>query len=133
MLLKIIRFIVGKIILALNEIFVPTPMTRSVEHQNQVDRETASLVIYQFEACPFCVKVRRVIKKLNLKIALRDASKVPAYGEELVKGGGTLQVPCLRIPEGQNEEGSNGKFRWMYESSDIIAYLESRFSGIDHK
>ena len=36
-------------------------------------------------------------------------------------GGGNLKVPCLRI-----EERDLG-YRWMYESSDIVHYLESRF------
>ncbi|MCA7113286.1 hypothetical protein LGL75_14005 [Staphylococcus aureus] len=29
-------------------------------------------------------------------------------------------MPCLRIEE-------NGQTRWMYESSDIVAYLEKTF------
>jgi len=31
-----------------------------------------------------------------------------------------LKVPCLKITE-------NGEDRWMYESNDIIAYLNGRF------
>ena len=75
------------------------------------------LVLYQFNGCPFCVKVRRELKRLGLRIELKDADKVPAFKAELLKGGGELQVPCLRIPEG------DGKFRWMYESSAIVEYL----------
>ncbi|HAI96784.1 MAG TPA: glutaredoxin, partial [Methylococcaceae bacterium] len=37
------------------------------------------------------------------------------------EGGGKLKVPCLRIEE-------DGKVSWMYESSDIINYLEDRFA-----
>ena len=40
--------------------------------------------------------------------------------EELLCGG-DLKVPCLRIPEG--ERGVH----WMYESKEIIGYLEGRF------
>ena len=41
--------------------------------------------------------------------------------QELLAGGGDLKVPFLRIGEG--ERG----FQWMYESRDIIGYLEGRF------
>ena len=80
----------------------------------------AGLVLYQFNGCPFCVKVRRELKRLNLRVELRDADQVPAFKEELLSGGGELQVPCLRIPEG------NGKFRWMYESNAIVEYLRKQ-------
>lgn len=121
MLLKIIRFIVGKIILALNAIFSPTPIQREATKQAAIDKETAPLALYQFEACPFCVKARRAIKRMNLKIELRDAANNSVFKNELLTGGGKVQVPCLRIPE------SDGKHRWLYESSDIIRYLEEKF------
>jgi len=38
-------------------------------------------------------------------------------------GGGKLTVPCLKI------ENDSGEVTWMYESSDIVAYLEGRFMG----
>ena len=33
-------------------------------------------------------------------------------------GGGKRQVPCLRI------EATPGEVQWLYESMDIIAYLQ---------
>lgn len=96
-------------------------MERSGESQTKVDQATASLVIYQYEACPFCVKVRRALKRMNLHIELRDA-KNQKFKEELIKGGGKNQVPCLRIPKG------NGDFQWLYESNDIISYLKSNYA-----
>ena len=42
--------------------------------------------------------------------------------EELLAGGGTIKVPCLRITD------DAGDTSWMYESSDIIAYLQGRFA-----
>jgi glutaredoxin len=92
---------------------------RPAELQAQVDIETRALTLYQFKACPFCVKVRRVMKRLDLKIALQDAKK-PAAAEELQKGGGELQVPCLRVISGD-------KAQWIYESDNIKAYLVQRF------
>ena len=41
-------------------------------------------------------------------------------------GGGDLKVPCLRVEDGQ------GEVQWMYESGEIIGYLEGRFlAGAD--
>ena len=37
--------------------------------------------------------------------------------------GGKVKVPCLRIEEA-------GGTRWMYESNDIIAYLEQRYANV---
>ncbi|MDT4874859.1 hypothetical protein FQZ97_1101880 [compost metagenome] len=59
--------------------------------------------------------------RLNLPIALRDAKNDEAHRAALLAGGGKVKVPCLRIEE-------NGESRWMYESNDIIGYLESRFA-----
>ncbi|WP_193678902.1 MULTISPECIES: glutathione S-transferase N-terminal domain-containing protein, partial [Gammaproteobacteria] len=46
----------------------------------------------------------------------------PQARQALLEGGGKVKVPCLRIEE-------NGQVRWMYESSEIIAYLEGRFAN----
>jgi len=120
MVLKIIRLFVGKLVLFFDWVFSPQARVRTAGDQARVDAATAGLVIYQFEACPFCVKVRRAMKRLGVKIELRDAARNDEFREELVKGGGKNQVPCLRIPE------AGGGFRWMYESGDIVRYLEER-------
>lgn len=121
--MKFVRWILGRIILFFNAIFSPRRMKRPVEEQKKVDEQTRDLVLYQFEACPFCVKVRRTMKRLNLNIETRDSKRVPQYGEELIAGGGQMKVPCLRIVTDKGEE------QWMYESSDIVSYLESRFAA----
>ena len=121
MILKVVRKIVGSLILFFNWVFTPKSMSREVEVQKQVDGETAKLKLYQYNACPFCVKVRRSIKRLNLIIELRDAKRDGEYNDELLQGGGKTKVPCLRI------EDNDGKQQWMYESSDIVDYLEGRF------
>ncbi len=119
MLLNWARTIVGKIILALDSTFSPKPMERSSEDQARAEAAVSGLVMYQFEACPFCVKVRRELKRLNLVLELRDAT-VPEIADELIQGGGELQVPCLRIPE------KEGQVRWLYESDEIIAFLRQK-------
>ncbi|WP_211829737.1 glutathione S-transferase N-terminal domain-containing protein [Kistimonas asteriae] len=117
-----VRWILGRLILLLNALIPVGSVKRSPEAQAIVDQATASLVLYQFEACPFCVKVRRGMKRLRLKIETRDAKRCQQAHEELLQGGGKVKVPCLRI------EKENGEVRWMYESSDIISYLEQRFA-----
>ncbi len=62
------------------------------------------------------------MKRLNLPIETRDAKRQANRREELEKEGGEVKVPCLRIAD------ENGSVKWMYESSDIIHYLEQRFS-----
>lgn len=101
---------------------VTEPVVRAPELQAEVDRQTASLALYCFAGCPYCYRVQRAIRELNLNIEVRDVHKDPAASEELVRGGGTEQVPCLCI------EQADGGTRWMYESADIIRYLRQRFS-----
>ncbi|WP_299196661.1 glutathione S-transferase N-terminal domain-containing protein [uncultured Amphritea sp.] len=116
-----IRWFLGRIILLLNFVFSPRPFKRAPEEQRALDLRTANLSLYQYEACPFCVKVRRALRRNSLNIELRDVKKVDLYRQELLEGGGRIKVPCLRIDE------ADGEVRWMYESSDIIHYLEQSY------
>ncbi|KHT63058.1 glutaredoxin [Photobacterium gaetbulicola] len=118
--MKVIRLILGKLILLLNAVFSPKPQQRSDEDQQRINSELESVKLYQFESCPFCVKVRRAAKKMNLPLETLDA-KQPSNEQALINGGGKRKVPCLRI------EQASGEVTWMYESSDIIRYLEQRF------
>ncbi len=118
-ILKALREGLGRVIVFFDWVFSPKKMKRSEQVQSSVDKETKSLKLYQFYACPFCIKTRRAIKRLNLKIETRNAQS-GQYRAELLAGGGEVKVPCLRIQQ-------SDKVTWMYESSDIIAYLEQRF------
>jgi len=118
----VIRWILGQLILLLNFVFSPKSIRRPADEQATIDSQTAQLSLYQYLACPFCVKVRRSMKRHSLNIETRDAKRHDQFRKELVAGGGKLKVPCLRI----EEEGGN--VRWMYESSDIINYLEQSFA-----
>lgn len=121
--MKAIRWILGKIILGLDKLTAPTPMIRSIEEQKKLDEATAHLKLYQFHACPFCVKVRREIRRLNLKIELVDALNDKAAAERLVNEGGKRQVPCLYI---ENEDQT---VTWLYESDAIMIYLQTLVKG----
>ena len=61
------------------------------------------------------------MKRNSLAIRTCDVNRSDTSREELLSGGGRLKVPCLKIEE------EDGSVRWMYESSDIIDYLSSRF------
>ena len=120
--MKVIRWLLGRIILLINALIpVQGRVVRSEAEQQAVNRETAALALYQYEACPFCVKVRRTMRRLGLGIELRDAKRDAIHRESLLRDGGTLQVPCLQITE------SDGSVTWLYESAAINAYLEQRF------
>ena len=121
----IVRAILGALILFFNWVFTPKSIKREATEQAEIDAQTQKLALYQYAACPFCVKVRRAMKRNGLTIETRDAKRSEQAKEELVNGGGQLKVPCLRIEE------DNGEVRWMYESGDIINYLEQRFSAAD--
>lgn len=123
--MKIVRFILGKIILLCNMLLPPRSIVRSEEDQKYIDQNTQYLKLYQFNACPFCVKIRRVIKRLDLKIEIRDVLKNPQFEQELIEKGGKRQVPCLRIMD------QNGSVEWLYESSAIQTYLENKFTVVE--
>jgi glutaredoxin len=106
--------------------FVTTPkgVLRTDVAQQEVNRQSQNLVLYQFKTCPFCIKVRREIRRLSLPIALRDVQKNPQHREALLQGGGEIKVPCLRISDEQ------GHVQWMYESAEINRYLHQRFGSV---
>jgi glutaredoxin len=118
----IIHWFVGSLILFFDWLTTPKGVTRAPEVQAVINTQTTALTLYQYKACPFCVKVRRNMKRQSLPIETRDAKRNHSAREELLEGGGRLKVPCLKI------EDSQGDVRWMYESKDIIGYLDERFA-----
>jgi len=123
MIVKALRVGLGQLIVAGDALTRPRPQKRSPQGQATVNKEAAALALYQFHACPFCVKTRRAMHRLNVPVALHDAKADPQAREQLLAGGGKVKVPCLRIEEA-------GGTRWMYESNEIIAYLEKRFAHV---
>lgn len=119
---RTLRLVLTPFMLLGEKLSTPKGIERPAEAQQRVDQECQGLVLYQFKACPFCMKVRKEISRLSLNIELRDAQHDPEHREALLQGGGKIQTPCLKIT------GEQGKIRWMYESGDIIQYLQQRFS-----
>ena len=123
--MKLIRLVLGKIILFLDAVFKPKALTRDVIAQTKIDSETKNWQMFQLTACPFCVKVRREMVRLSITIPFREVAKDPKAQEELMAGGKQDQVPCLMIPATANEPA-----RWIYESSDIIEFLQKKFQTV---
>ena len=120
MLLKLLREGMGRTIVFVDYVTRPKPVQCSPEDRAQVEKAAQSLSLYQFYACPFCIKTRRAIHRLNLPIPTRDAQNGQEHRAALEAGGGRIKVPCLRIDE-------NGESNWIYESNEIITYLNQRF------
>ena len=101
----------------------PKGIQRPADAQAAVDARTRKLALYHYPTCPFCLKTRRVIQRLSLKIELRDAQHDATHRAALIAGGGKPQVPCLLITD------DLGKQTWMYESDAINAWLNREFGA----
>jgi glutaredoxin len=119
---KALRVGLGQLIIFIDFITRPGKKKRPAAAQAQVESAAKGLTLYQFHACPFCVKTRRTLHRLNVPVALRDAKNNEQDRQALLEQGGKIKVPCLRIEE-------NGQTTWMYESKVIIDYLDKRFAA----
>ncbi|MBV6285927.1 glutathione S-transferase N-terminal domain-containing protein [Pseudomonas aegrilactucae] len=122
MIVKALRVGLGQLIVFLDWISRPRKLKRDPAAQAQVEQQAKGLSLYQFHACPFCVKTRRTLHRLNVPVTLRDAKNNEQDRQALLEQGGKIKVPCLRIEE-------DGKTTWLYESKAIIAYLDQRFAA----
>ena len=74
--------------------------------------------LYEFEACPYCRKVREALSELDLDAIVYPCPKGGKF-REIVKGKtGKTMFPFLIDPNSGTE---------MLESSDIIRYLEKSY------
>lgn len=123
---RTLRLLLTPVMLLAEKLSTPkAAVNRSAEAQAEVDRQCRSLALYQFRACPFCIKVRKEMARLNLTIELRDAQLDPTHRQALEAGGGRIKVPCLRI------EHADGSVDWLYESDAINAWLGERFGAAE--
>ncbi len=120
--MNFLRWLLGRLVLSYDVLTRPKPVYRSVKEQAELDERTSRFALYQFNACPFCVKVRRELRRNSIKIEIRDARKVKAHKQALIEGGGRYKVPCLQI---SNEKG---EATWLYESDEIITYLKNELN-----
>jgi glutaredoxin len=81
------------------------------------------LSLYQTSFCPYCERVRSVMRRIGLDLEIRDINASSAMRMELIEATGRQTVPCLRI------DRDDGSSEWMHESADIIEYLEEHFGS----
>jgi len=120
---KTLRLVLTPFMLAWFWLTRPKGIVRPAAEQQAIDSRTRNLALYHFPTCPFCLKTRRAAQRLSLNIELRDAQHDAAHRAALIAGGGKAQVPCLLITDAQGQQ------TWLYESSDINAYLAREFGG----
>lgn len=120
---RTLRAVLGPFLLLGDWLTRPKGIVRPAAAQQAVDARTQNLALYHFPTCPFCLKTRRTIRRLSLKIELRDAKNDQAHRAALIAGGGKPQVPCLLIA------GADGKQTWLYESDAINAWLNREFGA----
>ena len=120
---RTLRAVLGPFLLLGNWLTRPRGVVRPPAEQQTVDARTRKLALYHFPTCPFCLKSRRVIRRLSLDIEPRNARSDEAHRAALIDGGGKPQVPCLLIT------GEDGQQTWLYESDAINAWLNREFGA----
>ena len=118
---KTLRVVLGPVMLLKERLTRPKGVVREPSAQTTVNMQCQNLALYQFQTCPFCMKVRQEMRRLSLPIEQRDAQHDTAHRTALLHGGGAIKVPCLKISDG------NGNSQWLYDSKAIVAYLQARF------
>jgi len=89
-------------------------------HCRVTDRQAQlqPLTLYNMEGSPYCRKVREALSELDLDTVIRNLPKGSPKRAALVQRAGKMQVPYLI-------DANTG--REMYESDDILAYLEATY------
>ncbi len=77
------------------------------------------ITLYVKDGCPYCAAVIHKVDELGLQVDKKNI-KDEAVAEELIQEGGKRQVPYIKDSE---------KDIAMYESSDIVEYLEREYGN----
>jgi glutathione S-transferase len=83
-------------------------------------RPAVLLDLYEFEACPFCRRVREALSALDLPAMIHPCPKGGRLRAFVREKGGKEQFPYL-VDSNTNEA--------MYESADIVRYLVRTYGG----
>ena len=121
---KIVRIILGPVMLLKEKVTRPEGIIRTPAAQALADQDCQSLVLYHYKTCPFCMRVRHEIARLSLNIQRIDAQPPGSNRDTLAREGGLTKVPCLKIID------IAGKSQWLYDSDKIIGYLQGRFTKV---
>jgi glutathione S-transferase len=83
------------------------------------ERPARLLELYEFEACPFCRKVREALSMLDLPALIHPCPQGGTrFRTQVVQRGGKAQFPFLVDPNTGRE---------LYESAAIVRYLVDRY------
>ena len=74
--MKFIRWPLAKIILLVDFFFKPQTQKHPPKIQKKLDTAFLDYTLYEFKACPFCVKVRWAARRLGINLKIKDAKKV---------------------------------------------------------
>jgi glutathione S-transferase len=90
--------------------------------QIKVQRGDAMIQLYMRDGCPFCQKVLAAVQQFGMEegkdFAVIDAAPETPGREVVLRVGGKAMVPFMIDKDVS-----------MYESDDIIAYLEKKFAA----
>lgn len=82
-------------------------------------RPAQPLALYEYEACPYCRKVREALSILDLDADVYPCPKGGSrFRDEVRSRGGKAQFPYLVDPNADTA---------MYESDDIVRYLWAKY------
>jgi glutathione S-transferase len=73
------------------------------------------LVLYKFDACPFCYGVQSWLDGRDIPVVYRDTREDPSARQELFEATSRTQVPCLFI-DGQPLFESDAILEWLAET-----------------
>lgn len=117
-LFRLIRWPLGQLVIFFDRITRPSSPVHPPEKRAELDAITASMKLYQFKQCPYCVKTRRSIRRLGLNIETRDARNDPQWHSELINQGGQISSA---LP-------ASGESRW-FAAMDVWLERHYRLPG----
>ena len=81
-------------------------------------KDAPKIILYQFEECPFCAKVRSFLREMELPFTTINApaNRDDPLRKELFLKSGVSTVPVIKI------EG-----KYIGDSSKIIQYLQEKY------
>lgn len=95
------------------------PAKHEVREQTAPIAKDAPLVLYYRDDCPYCWDVMSYLNDHQRELPMKEINGSESATHELIVGGGKRQVPCLRI-----RENNGNKITWLYQSAEIIKYLD---------
>jgi hypothetical protein len=118
---RTLRAILGPFLLLGDRLTRPKGIVRPPPSSRPSTRARSNLALYHFPTCPFCLKTRRTMRRLSLKVELRDAQqrRNPPRRPDRRRRQAAGAVPA--------DHRRRRQPTWLYESDAINAYLNREF------